>query len=385
MDDVDDGVLDMATPEGSVQPAGSVVLDDPQPRPCPCDPRARRVGPRGSVPVRAWAALLLATVLAGCGSTSTGAGVSTSATAAAPGTPATSAQAVDRLPSPSPAPASGAPALARHAAVVGRLPGEPDPTLTPGAFKPAVTQATIGSTICVSGWTATVRPPVSYTNALKRTQIARYGYADTRTADYEEDHLVPLELGGAPSDPRNLWPEPYSDSLSDGRPTGARVKDGFETTLKRAVCVGTITLARARAEIGDHWVHAFYGIPLATGTTTAPAGATPTPRPTPTPGATGSGTLSVRFVALPDPAIAGSPAEMTARTSPGAVCSARVTWPSGTVSTAQGLRPTPTAGADGLVAWTWNVAANTRPGTATASVTCRLGTSASVTAHFPVQ
>ncbi|MBV8598859.1 MAG: hypothetical protein JO017_08565, partial [Actinobacteria bacterium] len=33
------------------------------------------------------------------------------------------------------------------------------PTLTPGATNPDVTQATIGSTICVRGWTATVRPP----------------------------------------------------------------------------------------------------------------------------------------------------------------------------------------------------------------------------------
>ena len=39
-------------------------------------------------------------------------------------------------------------------------------------------------------------------------QIAEYGYADTSTADYEEDHLIPLELGGAPRDPNNLWPEP---------------------------------------------------------------------------------------------------------------------------------------------------------------------------------
>ena len=33
------------------------------------------------------------------------------------------------------------------------------PTLTPGSLNPDVTQATIGSTICVRGWTATVRPP----------------------------------------------------------------------------------------------------------------------------------------------------------------------------------------------------------------------------------
>jgi hypothetical protein len=104
-----------------------------------------------------------------------------------------------------------------------QLPGEPDPSLTPGALNPAVTQATIQSTICVSGWTATIRPSESFTDALKVTQIGQYGYSDTSTADYEEDHLISLELGGAPADVRNLWPEPYTDSLSDGRPTGARL------------------------------------------------------------------------------------------------------------------------------------------------------------------
>src|SRR5215471_19094461 len=85
----------------------------------------------------------------------------------------------------------------------------PDPSCTPGSYNPNVTQSTIGSTICMSGWTATVRPPTSYTNALKVQGIADYGYSDTNVSDYEEDHLVPLELGGAPRDPRNLWPEPH--------------------------------------------------------------------------------------------------------------------------------------------------------------------------------
>src|SRR5438045_2342486 len=46
------------------------------------------------------------------------------------------------------------------------------PTHTPGARYSKVTQATISSTICVRGWTATIRPPASYTNALKRAQLA---------------------------------------------------------------------------------------------------------------------------------------------------------------------------------------------------------------------
>jgi hypothetical protein len=84
----------------------------------------------------------------------------------------------------------------------------PDPARTPGALNPEVTQATIGTTICVRGWTQTVRPPQAYTHALKRQQIREFGYADRHLSAYEEDHLVPLGLGGAPYDPRNLWPEP---------------------------------------------------------------------------------------------------------------------------------------------------------------------------------
>jgi hypothetical protein len=156
--------------------------------------------------------------------------------------------------------ATGVPAPVASAPPADRLPGEPDPKLTPGALNPAVTQATIHSTICVSGWTATIRPPVSFTNSLKAKQIGQYGYADKKSASYEEDHLISLELGGAPADPRNLWPEPYKISLADGRSTGAHTKDAFETKLKTEVCAGTVTLAVAQLEIGDHWVHAYYGI-----------------------------------------------------------------------------------------------------------------------------
>ncbi|GAA0357752.1 hypothetical protein NE235_33370 [Actinoallomurus spadix] len=125
----------------------------------------------------------------------------------------------------------------------------PDPACQPGAVNPDVTQATIGVTICVAGWTRTVRPPVSYTNALKRRQIAEYGYTDTNPADYEEDHLIPLELGGAPRDPRNLWPEPRYDA---GGGTAAG-KDEVENALKRKVCAGLMPLAAARTIMAVDW------------------------------------------------------------------------------------------------------------------------------------
>lgn len=125
----------------------------------------------------------------------------------------------------------------------------PDPSCQPGAINPDVTQDTVGSTICVAGWTRTVRPPVSYTSALKVRQIAEYGYLDTIPAHYEEDHLIPLELGGAPRDPRNLWPEPRYDA---GGAT-ASDKDQVENALKQKVCAGTMTLAAARTITAEDW------------------------------------------------------------------------------------------------------------------------------------
>lgn len=126
----------------------------------------------------------------------------------------------------------------------------PDPSCQPGSYNPAVTQSTIDTTICVSGWTATVRPPSSYTTALKIQQIAEYGYTDTSTADYEEDHLVPLELGGAPKAATNLWPEPRY-----GTKTAAN-KDTVENKIKKAVCAGTVTLSAGRSAIRTNWTTA---------------------------------------------------------------------------------------------------------------------------------
>src|SRR5437870_7366531 len=65
----------------------------------------------------------------------------------------------------------------------------PDPSLTPGATNPDITQATIAATICSPNWsTATIRPPASYTSTLKRKQLAAARYVDKTPSHYEEDH-----------------------------------------------------------------------------------------------------------------------------------------------------------------------------------------------------
>ncbi|MCZ0998149.1 hypothetical protein O1M63_08285 [Streptomyces mirabilis] len=132
----------------------------------------------------------------------------------------------------------------------------PDPSCQPGDLNPDVTQSTIGSTICVSGWTATVRPSSSYTTALKKKQIVEYGYTDTSTSDYEEDHFVPLELGGAPKSELNLWPEPQY-----GTKTAAN-KDTVENKLKKAVCAGTVSLSDAQDAIINDWTTALSNLGL---------------------------------------------------------------------------------------------------------------------------
>ncbi|MHB8658022.1 MAG: hypothetical protein ACYC91_08720 [Solirubrobacteraceae bacterium] len=140
----------------------------------------------------------------------------------------------------------------------------PDPACTPGALNPAVTQETIDQTICVEGWTSTVRPPEGITEPEKAASMAAYG--DTHPLPYYEyDHFVPLELGGATNDPRNLWPEP------GGSPNP---KDAVENELRQEVCDGQISLAQAQREIVTNWVSRAQ--PSAT---TTPSGPSPTSPP----------------------------------------------------------------------------------------------------------
>ncbi len=104
----------------------------------------------------------------------------------------------------------------------GRL---PDRHCTPGVVDPAVTQADIGSTICVSGYTQTVRPPESQTGKFKFGQAyPAYGLA-SGTADrhghwhhqdqprrtgrsapkpHYRDHPQPARGDGVPAAPQQL-------------------------------------------------------------------------------------------------------------------------------------------------------------------------------------
>lgn len=121
------------------------------------------------------------------------------------------------------------------------------PSSAPGSLNPNVTQANIATTICTSGWTKTIRPSASYTNKLKAKQMADLGLKGD-AKDYEEDHRVSLELGGNPTDPQNLWPEPWNG------PKNAHQKDRLENAVHKDVCSGKLTLKQGQEIfLGDFW------------------------------------------------------------------------------------------------------------------------------------
>jgi hypothetical protein len=124
--------------------------------------------------------------------------------------------------------------------------GLPDPRCTPGAIRSGVSLATI----CAFGYSPSVRPPESYTEPLKLAQMRAYDLPD-RARDYEEDHLVPLSIGGAPTDPANLWPEPRSG------PYNAQEKDQLETWVARTACSQRIPLAALQHDMATNWIALF--------------------------------------------------------------------------------------------------------------------------------
>ena len=134
----------------------------------------------------------------------------------------------------------------------------PDPHCNPGARNPRVTPATIHSTICVAGYTAAIRPPSAITSAEKRLDAASYHYTGS-LRDAEYDHLIPLELGGDPNDPRNLWVEPPSP----GHRAGSGVynpKDSIENEARSLVCSGSVSLTAMQQAIATNWTTALAAV-----------------------------------------------------------------------------------------------------------------------------
>jgi len=225
-----------------------------------------------------------------------------------------------------------------------------------------------------------------------------YGFGGA-TTNYEEDHLIPLELGGSPRDPKNLWPQPRG-----GNPN-ASAKDTLENALHALVCAGRVPLASAQQAIATDWVAASttsfgtFAVPSAAPTTAAspaplasttpaqtapPVTATPTvapataPPPAVTPASPASGSLAVGITA-------SDWGSLSAVTLSGATCTARARYANGNFSTAQGITATKVADAGGAVSWTYTRTASTTKGYGTHFVTCVLsGQTANATATFLV-
>jgi hypothetical protein len=121
------------------------------------------------------------------------------------------------------------------------------------ALNPAVNQGNIHVTICVPGWTKTIRPSSRLMGVVKRYLLKEAGEPNPRAVQglWELDHIVPLELGGAPLDPRNLQLQRW------GGECFAKDKDRLEWELSRLVCAGELTLEAAQQEVAADWEASF--------------------------------------------------------------------------------------------------------------------------------
>jgi hypothetical protein len=130
----------------------------------------------------------------------------------------------------------------------------PNAALTPGA----VVSRDV-ATVCRRGYSRTVRRPDDDNwHAFARHIFATYGVPYAQHREYELDHLVPLEIGGAPADARNLWPQPLEEALA---------KDRVEDALHAASCYRRgyhglhVTLEQAQRAVAADWRTTPVGIP----------------------------------------------------------------------------------------------------------------------------
>lgn len=115
----------------------------------------------------------------------------------------------------------------------------PNAKLTPGVVDPAADTQLICTT------TTAARRNTSA--ATKAAAYREYGAVHKVPGDFEVDHLIPLELGGADV-LANLWPEPAPSF---------HLKDQLENRLHALVCAGKVPLAVAQHQIATDWVGAY--------------------------------------------------------------------------------------------------------------------------------
>jgi len=128
----------------------------------------------------------------------------------------------------------------------------PDPALAPGVVNAKVTQENISETICNLRWLAKTKPSRRFTENLKRKQLKAWKYDDRNVKNYVEDHVIPIEVGGHPTDPRNLWPQSTTTAWN------AATKDKLEEYVSREVCAERMPLKDAQAAFQKGWVEVFH-------------------------------------------------------------------------------------------------------------------------------
>jgi hypothetical protein len=193
---------------------------------------------------------------------------------------------------------TGAPATTPPGGSV--APGEEPPGVLPlpatrPVRNPAVTDANVATTVCRG--TAKYRPPVSYTDAVKKLELSTpvgqtaqikdprdgrvydvpgyRGYAGLGPGDaarVELDHFLPLSDGGDGYDPANLWPQiggtaGVALSGADGGQANSRVKDRLENWVYHQLCPAhgpaRMRLADAQALYEPDWYASYQRLGLA--------------------------------------------------------------------------------------------------------------------------
>ncbi len=147
----------------------------------------------------------------------------------------------------------------------------------PGAINPAVTADNLDQTICNKTlfdkhgapvpvgndgkplkpgftWVHLQRPSTGYTNKIKFALMAAAGISRSDSAKYELDHLWSIEAGGSPTDPRNLWLQPYVN------PYGAKLKDRLENRIHDRICARATTIEQGGHDLTFDWIEAYAAI-----------------------------------------------------------------------------------------------------------------------------
>ena len=119
-------------------------------------------------------------------------------------------------------------------------------------FNPDVRQDTIDETICVKGYTKSIRPSALYTNGVKEILLLDGGIDTAKSDEYQLDHLISLGLGGHPRARGNL-----ALQRLDGD-EGAKRKDRLEVKLQCLVCSRQVSLSTAQDAIYLDWIAAYH-------------------------------------------------------------------------------------------------------------------------------